>query len=131
MIANLLKVKLPFEPSSLAEAAGIAALDDSEFLYRTLAENARGMHIVRSELAALNVETVPSEANFVMTLWPSEQRAAEVFESLLRHGVITRPLKAFGIPNGLRITIGSEEQNEMLLNAMNSAVREEALSVCK
>src|SRR5271165_2570461 len=69
LIANLLKVKLPFEPSALAETAGIAALGDREFLYRTLELNARGMRFVTGELNRAGIEFVPSEGNFVMTLW--------------------------------------------------------------
>src|ERR1700731_3058244 len=72
LIKNLLKVKLPFEPSALAQAAGIAALSDHDFLHRSLEMNARGMRFVAGALADMDVETVPSEANFVMTVWPSE-----------------------------------------------------------
>lgn len=122
LIARLLSVKLPFEPSSLAEAAGIAALSDREFLDRTLAGNVRGMGLVSRELKAMGVDFVPSEANFVLTLWPSAEAADFVVEALLREGVIVRPMAGYGVPNGVRITIGSEEQNELLLSAMRKAV---------
>ena len=118
LIGNLLKVKLPFEPSSLAEAAGMAALADREFLHRTLETNARGMKYVMRELGALGIEAVPSEANFVMTLWPSAKAADAVLESLLRAGVIVRPLAAFGVPNGIRISIGADGENEMLIASL-------------
>src|SRR5690242_9875708 len=65
LIANLLKVKLPFEPSVLAEAAGIAALADKEFLHSTLEANARGMRRVTRALTEMGIEFAPSEANFV------------------------------------------------------------------
>lgn len=131
LIANLLKVKLPFEPSGPAEAGGIAALDDLEFLHQTLAVNARGMEMVSRELRAMGIEVIPSAANFVMTVWPSAGAAGAVFESLLRQGVITRPLHPFGVPNGLRITIGLEEQNEILLEAMWQAVRQPETALCR
>jgi histidinol-phosphate aminotransferase len=124
LIANLLKVKLPFEPSTLAEAAGIAALADTEFLHRTLEANARGMLFVTRELRAMGVEVVPSEANFVMTVWPSEEEADQVTESLLRSGIIVRPLGQFGLPGCVRITIGADEENEMLVRAMRQATAE-------
>src|SRR5665213_1817422 len=127
LIANLLKVKLPFEPSTLAEAAGIAALSDREFLHRTLETNARGMRFVSQQLQEMGVETVASEANFVMTLWPSAEAAAEMVESLLRSGVIVRPLTSFGVPKGVLITIGTPEENEMLIEAMKRAVVSEAV----
>src|SRR5581483_5275699 len=80
LIANLLKVKLPFEPSALAEAAGIAALADKEFLHYTLETNARGMRTVTGALADMGVPFPPSETNFVMTLWPSQEAAEGVTE---------------------------------------------------
>jgi histidinol-phosphate aminotransferase len=131
LIENLLKVKLPFEPSSIAEAAGIAALGDREFLYRTLETNVRGMRFVTRALSDMGVRFVPSEANFVMTLWPSEPIACQIVEDLLRAGVIVRPLAPFGIPNGVRITIGTEEENEMLIAAMRHVVTAEEIALCR
>ena len=122
LIANLLKVKLPFEPSALAEAAGIAALGDSEFLHYTLETNARGMRTVTRALAEMGIEFAPSDANFVMTVWPSQQVAEDVAQRLAESGVIVRPISQFGVPNGIRITIGSDEQNEMLIAALHDAV---------
>src|SRR5438045_6879966 len=72
LIANLLKVKLPFEPSTLAQAAGIAALSDKAFLHRSLEMNARGMRLLNEALREMEVEVVPSDANFLMTVWPSQ-----------------------------------------------------------
>src|SRR5580658_9573413 len=66
LIANLLKVKLPFEPSGLAQIAGIAALDDKEFVHRALELNARGLRLISHSLRELGIDVVPSEANFVM-----------------------------------------------------------------
>ena len=76
------------------------------------------------------MQFVPSEANFILTLWPSAGAANDVVESLLRAGVIVRPMAAFGVPNGVRITIGSEEENEMLIAAMCKAVATEELVLC-
>ena len=117
LIRNLLKVKLPFEPSSLAQAAGIAALSDHEFLHRSLELNARGLRCLTSGLQELGLTVVPSEANFVMTVLPDEQEAARVFEDLLSQGVIVRPLKAFGLPMCLRISTGSDDDNQFCIEA--------------
>jgi histidinol-phosphate aminotransferase len=122
LIANLLKVKLPFEPSALAEAAGIAALADKEFLHYTLETNARGMRTVTRALTEMGVEFAPSDANFVMTIWPSQEVAEDIARRLAESGVIVRPLAQFGVPNGIRITIGSDEQNEMLISSLAQAV---------
>src|SRR5271168_4664414 len=66
LIANLLKVKLPFEPSGLAQIAGIAALDDKEFVHRALELNARGLRLIGDSLRQMGLDVIPSEANFVM-----------------------------------------------------------------
>src|SRR5215510_1093474 len=92
LIRNLLKVKLPFEPSSPAQAAGIAALQDREFLHRSLALNARGVRYLTEGLEEMGLTVVPSEANFVMTVLPDGAEAARVFEQLLSQGVVVRPL---------------------------------------
>ena len=129
LIRNLLKVKLPFEPSALAEAAGIAALSDREFLHYTLETNARGMRTVTRALTDMGIEFAPSEANFVMTIWPSQQVAEGIALRLAQAGIIVRPLSQFGVANGIRMTIGSDEQNELLISALRRAVsriREEA-----
>jgi len=117
LIRNLLKVKLPFEPSMPAEAAGIGALADKEFLHRSLELNARGLRTLTEGLRSLGLAVVPSEANFVMTVLPSAQDAARVFEELLAQGVIVRPLAAFGLPHCLRISTGTNEDIELCVNA--------------
>jgi histidinol-phosphate aminotransferase len=122
LIGSLLKVKLPFEPSALAEAAGIAALADKEFLHYTLETNARGMRTLTRALREMGIEFAPSEANFLMTIWPSPEAAEQVTRRLAESGVIVRLLAQFGVPNGIRITIGSDEQNEILVSALQQSV---------
>lgn len=118
LIGNLLKVKLPFEPSTLAQAAGIGALRDKEFLHRSLELNARGLAFLSTALRELDMNVVSSEANFVMVVRESENDVNFIFQELLKLGVIVRPLKAFGLPNCIRITIGTDEENQILLDAL-------------
>jgi len=118
LIRNLLKVKLPFEPSTPAQAAGIGALADKEFLHRGLELNARGLRTITAGLESLGLTVVPSEANFVMTVLPCEQDATRIFEELLAQGVIVRPLTAFGLPNCLRISTGTDEDNQLCVDAL-------------
>ena len=118
LIANLLKVKLPFEPSSTASAAGIAALGDKEWLHRSLATNARGKRMLTPALQELGYAVLASEANFVMIPLGSAAEAAGLVEDLLRRGIIIRPLAGFGLPHCVRITIGTDEENQALLEAM-------------
>ncbi|MGH9673446.1 MAG: histidinol-phosphate transaminase [Bryobacteraceae bacterium] len=122
LIANLLKVKLPFEPGTLAEAAAVAALDDTEFLHRTLAMNARGLRRLAATLRAAGLEPVPTGANFVMAPLASDGQAASLNEELLKRGVIVRPLGAFGLPWCLRISTGTDEEMDIFDEALGAAM---------
>jgi len=118
LIANLLKVKLPFEPSTLAQAAGIGALADKEFLHRSLELNTRGIRFLTESLRAKGFEVPPSDANFVMAVFPDEQEARRITDQLLRKGIIVRHLTAFGLPQAIRISTGTDEENQLLVDAL-------------
>jgi histidinol-phosphate aminotransferase len=117
LIRNLLKVKLPFEPSTPAQAAGIGALADREFLHRSLELNARGLRHLTEGLMDAGFRVVPSRANFVMVILSSEQEANRIFEELLAQGVIVRPLKAFGLPECLRVSTGTDEDTALCVES--------------
>ncbi|HLN02178.1 MAG TPA: histidinol-phosphate transaminase [Bryobacteraceae bacterium] len=123
LIANLLKVKLPFEPSTLAQAAGIGALADKAFLHHSLELNARGLRLLTGALQEMGLHVIPSEANFVMVELADVEQAARIVEDLLRQGVIVRPLKAFGLPQCIRISTGTDEDNERCVAALQRAVQ--------
>ena len=122
LIRNLLKVKLAFEPSTLAEAAGIGALGDKEFLHRSLQLNARALRYLIESFRQLELEVVDSEANFFMVVLQGEQEAKNVYERLLEQGIIVRPLGAFGLPACLRISTGLDRDNERCIVAMQKAL---------
>ena len=119
---NVRKVKLPFEPSVVAEAAGLGALDDRDFLAATLDVNRRGKTFLGHALRDVGLSIVPTDANFFMAAFATEREALELNDRLLRQGVIVRPLRAFGLPHCLRITIGTQEQNEILLDALKQSL---------
>ncbi|HYQ87541.1 MAG TPA: histidinol-phosphate transaminase [Bacteroidota bacterium] len=118
LIKNLLKVKLPFEPSSLAQAAGIAALLDTEFMQHSLELNQKGREYLIKALRELEFEVVPSEANFIMIVRDNEEEADSLVKDLMKQGVIIRPLKSFGLANCVRISVGTLEENELLVGAL-------------
>jgi histidinol-phosphate aminotransferase len=118
LITQLLKVKLPFEPSSTAQAAGIAALGDREWLHRSLQLNAHGIRYLTAEIRALGFNVIPSEANFVMVPLADAGVATRLVEAILRKGVIVRPLTAFGLPHCVRISTGTQEENETFIRAL-------------
>jgi len=118
LIKNLLKVKVPFEPSLLAQVAGMAALDDGDFLSRTIILNEKGKKYLKEELELLKVQYISSAANFITTRWESEKKANSLTENLLKKGVIVRQLTSFGWPNYIRVSIGLEEENEKFIKSL-------------
>ena len=128
LIANCLKVKLPFEPSTVAQAAGIAALGDKEFLHRSLELNARGLKFLTDALREMGLTVVPSEANFVMIVLPGPEQAVQLNRELLPQGIIVRPLASFGLANCVRISTGTDEDNQHCAEAIQKT---EVIAVCK
>ncbi len=127
LIRNLLKVKLPFEPSTLAQAAAIGALRDEDFLRRSLEVNSRGLKFLAKALKDLGMDVVPSEANFVMAVLLSEDDVNLLYQKLLEHGIIVRPLKSFGLPPCLRISVGTDEENRLLVESLKKILSESQL----
>jgi len=115
IIEALLKVKLPFEPSISAQAAGMGAIDDDEFLKKTLDNNKKGLEYYYTELEKLSLKYFKSYANFVMIEFDTAEEVNQLNSELLKRGVIVRPLTAFGLPNCLRISIGTEEENKICM----------------
>lgn len=118
LIDCLWKVKLPFEPSSPAQAAAVAALDDTDHLIATLDLNTRGQLYLYRELSRLGIAFSPTHANFIMMLFADEARVSELFLELQRRGVIVRPLAQAGLAHGLRVTVGLPEENERFIRAL-------------
>ncbi|CAG1773132.1 partial Histidinol-phosphate aminotransferase, partial [uncultured bacterium] len=79
-----------------------------------------GKKSLGAALTALGFSVVPTEANFFCIPLQDEGTVNRIFNGLLQHGVIVRPLKAFGLPHCLRITIGTAEQNAVLMKALES-----------
>tara|TARA_B100001996_G_scaffold259642_1_gene202009 strand:- start:865 stop:1950 length:1086 start_codon:yes stop_codon:yes gene_type:complete len=118
LIENLMKVKVPFEPSLIAQSAGIAAIDDDLFLNETISINANGLNFLKHEFQKMKIKQVPSCANFITTIWESNERATEITEALLGNGVIVRQLNGFGWPNCIRISVGLETENQKCINSL-------------
>lgn len=118
LIGIVNKIKLPFEPNSLAQAAGTAALSDEQFLQTTLQNNTLGSAILSEAFNRLGLQQIPSNANFIMLDMESEARVTAVHQALLKQGIAVRPLKAFGLPHCLRITIGLPEENALVIKAL-------------
>jgi len=120
-VADVLnRVRQPFNVNLPALAGASAALGDAAHVERTVALATRERDRVRAGLAALGLDVVPSIGNFVLARIGANARA--VYDGLLRRGVIVRPVANYGLPEHLRITVGTAEQNERLLGALASVL---------
>jgi histidinol-phosphate aminotransferase len=121
-VADMLnRVRQPFNVNSFALAAARAALEDTEHLKRTLDTNRTGLAQLQAGFDALGVRHIPSAGNFVLI--DCGRPAGPVYEAMLRQGVIVRPVGNYALPNHLRITIGTQQQNERMLGALQQALR--------
>lgn len=112
LAALLNRVRQPFNVNAVAQAAAVAALDDSEFITRCRTENAAGLRQLETGLRNQGVEFVPSVANFIL-LRVSD--GARVFGEMQKQGLIVRPMRAYGLPEWIRVTVGTSDQNERFL----------------
>ena len=118
-LADLMnRVRQPFNVNNLALAAARAALDDHLFVADSYALNRRGMEQVVAGLKRLGFEHIPSHGNFV-TFKAGD--GAGINQKLLRQGVIVRPIAGYGMPEWLRVTIGTERENLRFLEALEKA----------
>lgn len=117
---NLLKVREPFNVSSVAAAAAEAALDDVEFLERVRKTVWTSKRLMYRGLERLGLKYVPTEANFVLI--DVERPAKEVADALLRKGIIVRPCEPFGLPTHLRVDLGTPETVEQFVTALGEVL---------
>ena len=119
-IADLMnRVRQPFNVNNLAIAAAVAALDDHPFVAESYELNRRGMEQLIAGLKRFGLEHIPSHGNFV-TFKAGD--AATVNQKLLKQGVIVRPIGGYGLPEWLRVTIGTDMENARFLEALEKAL---------
>jgi histidinol-phosphate aminotransferase len=124
-LAGLLnRVRQPFNVNAVAQAAAIAALDDQSFVERCFAANRAGLRQLQAGCDELKLPWVPSEANFLLIRVGEGSRW---FAAMQRAGVIVRPLVPYALPEWLRITVGSEEQNRRVLRELKALAEREAV----
>jgi histidinol-phosphate aminotransferase len=121
ILASLNKVKEPFAVNLLAQAAGRAALTDDRFLADTLTANRKGRWYFYRQLDRLGLHYVESHTNFVLVEIGPE--ATKMQQKLLKRGVIVRPCAIYDLPECLRITIGDEDQNKRLIEALEEELK--------
>jgi len=116
------RVRQPFNVNSIALAAATAALEDMEFVARSYAGNLQGMRQLREGAGRLGLEFIPSYANFLTV---RVGKAQDIYKRLLRRGVIVRPVGGgYELPEHLRVTVGTEEENERFLTALAASLKD-------
>jgi histidinol-phosphate aminotransferase len=122
LIDYLERARHPFNVNRLAEEAALAALDDDEHARRTHDLNAEGIEFLTRELSALGHRVWPSDANFVLV----RTGRPGYYDALLRLGVIVRPLGGFGLDDCIRISVGTADENQRCVKAMQRIQESEA-----
>jgi histidinol-phosphate aminotransferase len=116
-VADLLnRIRQPFNVNSLALVAATEALQDHDYILQTKAVNDTGMSQLISGFAEMGLDTIPSKGNFISV--NVNKNGDEVFTSLLKQGVIVRPVTNYGLPKHIRVSIGLEDENQRFLDAL-------------
>ncbi len=115
-IGTLERVRLPFNVAAPALAGASAALDDDEFVRRSIAVNESGKALLSAQFAEMGLHAFATQANFYALAVPVS--ASHAYETLLRSGIIVRSGDALRMPGRIRVSIGTEEQNRALLAAL-------------
>ncbi len=116
IIEYINKLSNPFNVNSLAQVAACTALLDTSFLAKSISLNEQGMRQLTEGLSALNISYIPSSGNFVCIYLGSD--ALEVNQKLLEEGVIVRPLVNYKLPQFLRVSIGTQVENQHFIDAL-------------
>jgi histidinol-phosphate aminotransferase len=119
LIELLNKVRQPFNANAMAQAAAMAALDDVTHLVETREMVFQGLEFFERELPKIGVETVPSGANFILV---KTGNGRTVFQELQKRKVIVRPMDPYGLPEYIRITIGTPAQNQTMFDALREVL---------
>ena len=127
LIAELEKVRQPFNINAVAQAGALAALDDTAHAEKTRLKNSRGLRFYARAFRKLRLEFIPSSANFILVRVGDGQR---VFNEMQRQGVIVRPMGGYQLPEWVRISIGTSKENKRCIEALKTALaKPEAASV--
>ncbi len=119
LVSALEKIRQPFNINLLAQTAALAALDDAEHVRKTRANNFAGLEFFERAFRDLKLEFVPPHANFILVRVGPGQR---VFEAMQKQGVIVRPMGGYQLPEWIRISIGTPQENERCLKVLKAAL---------
>jgi histidinol-phosphate aminotransferase len=116
------RVRQPFNTGALSQAAALAALDDEEFLHKTQSTVGEGLTFLYQEIGQLGLNYVPTQSNFFLIEVPTDAR--DIHETMLRQGVIIRPMNSYGMPGYIRVNAGLPEENVRFIRALSRSLHE-------
>ncbi|HTV31967.1 MAG TPA: histidinol-phosphate transaminase [Methylocella sp.] len=119
------RIRGPFNTSGAASAAGVAAIKDQAHIGKAVAHNEKWLTFLADEISALGIKITPSVGNFLLLHFESEVEARAVDRFLLSRGLILRPVGAYGLPHCLRLTVGTEEANRLVVAALKDYLNQE------
>ena len=120
IVSQINRVRAPFNVNSLAQIGAMAALEDDEFLERAVAVNREGKAWLFEQLSSRGLGVTPSQTNFLLVDFHTD--AQPIFQRLMAHGVITRPMGGYALPTCLRISVGLPDENEKLVEAVDAVM---------
>jgi histidinol-phosphate aminotransferase len=120
LIELLHKTRQPFNVNSVAQAGALAALEDDAHLRETKRVIDEGRVYLQEQFSEMQIPFVPAVANFIMV---NVGNGCAIFEKLLRRKIIVRPLKGYGLPEWVRITVGTMKENKNLIAALKEVTR--------
>ena len=114
------RVRQPFNVNSLAQAGALGALKDKAFYEKTRSLVHAGKKAIELGLARMGLSFVPSQTNYILIKVP--QKAQEVYEAMLKKGVIIRSMKSYGLDEYIRVNVGLPEENRRFLRALKQVL---------
>lgn len=122
IIKSLWKIKPPFDVNQAAQVTAVAALKDFAHVQNSQKNNIKGIAYLTQELQKLNIKVLPTQANFICV--HIGKSALKLVEFLEKNGMIVRYLKSFGLPEHIRITVGTQNENEFLIELIKKYIGE-------
>ena len=120
IVGLLHRVRQPFNVNAVAQWAALAALEDQEHVRRSLDVNRQGMEYLTGEIANLGLDQVPSNANFILL---RVGNGNDVFQQLLAQAVIVRPMAVYELPEYVRVTVGTMDENRKFIDALKKIIK--------
>lgn len=116
LITRLNKIRQPFNINAMAQSAALAALDDDEYIESCREKIVYGVQYLSNQFNKLGLETVSSAANFILV---KTMNGKKVFEDLQKRKIIVRPMNVYNLPDYVRVSVGTEDQNKKIINAFS------------